>query len=108
MSKAKSAKEVLIATKWIINHIGWSKGTMYRDQKRQPISNGSSAHPEKVYSCCLLGAIELVNAEDNVQFQAISCLIHAAGGHIISWNDTKGRTKKDVRALLNKAISDAI
>lgn len=107
MSKAKNAKEVLIASKWIINHIGWSKGTMYRDQKRRPISNENSKHPEKVYSCCLVGAIELVKADEKALEHAKGILMRATNGSIVCWNDTPGRTKSDVRAVLNKAIANA-
>lgn len=108
MSKAKTAKEVLVATKWIINRIGWSKGTMYRDQKRRLLPfNYSKKHPEKVYSCCLIGAIELVNADDAVMSKAKVLLMRATNGDIVSWNDTPERTKKDVRAVLNKAIANA-
>ena len=106
--KAKTAKEVLIATKWIINHIGWSKGTMYRDQKRRVLlCKDSKQHPEKVYSCCLIGAIELVNADSPILDEAKDIIMRATNGSIVSWNDTKGRTKSDVRAVLNKAIANA-
>jgi hypothetical protein len=58
---------------------------------------------------CLGYAIDLTRASLEVREEAGAILVGAAPyypANVISWNDAKGRTFADVRALLDKALEE--
>jgi hypothetical protein len=113
MNKAKTVKEVLVATKWILEHFGWCQGDTYRDK------SGVSCPPNRAKSSCLEGALQLVEIDYSYWrggFSAgYSVLVGAydllekriSGKRLTNWNDEPKRTKKQVLALLDKAIKQA-
>jgi hypothetical protein len=99
-NKAKTTKQVLIAAKWILNNIGWRQGSF---EKYDAVSSSPVAF-------CLVGAIQVVNADGVVRGSTKRLLTSMLGNglyHLPSWNDTAYRTKEEVLALLDKAIAKA-
>lgn len=107
--KAKTVKEVLIATRYIINS-GWCQGTYYQDENNNyvgiDIDNKEAALP-MIKSCCLSGALHLVEVpKNNLAFgKAYNLVIKAVGDSIARWNDGPTRTKEQVLNLLDKLIA---
>jgi hypothetical protein len=109
--KATTAKEGLIAAKWILEHYGWCQKTyhMHRDGIHYVVNPIS----EPFYGSCLSGALKLVEYEsDGVQNatynQVYGAVVNREGArNIPEWNDRQGRTRKDVLALLDKLITEA-
>lgn len=105
MSTAKNATEVLIATKWILENIGWHQKPAYLDKNGMSISQ-PKAVAEGISSCCLIGACHLVEADEqglNYEAQDWLCKLITPAS-ISEWNDRKGRTKEQVLSLLTCAI----
>ena len=102
--KAKTVKEVLIATKWIIENIGWCKMVPMRDEDEHSCNVIDYAR-----SFCLSAAIGHVECDDQIRVEARGIAERFIGEHdsIIDWNDRWYRTKKHVISLLNKAIKAA-
>lgn len=105
----KTVKETLIAAKELLIKNGWCQGTM-----RNSRSDKSSF--------CLVGAINHVLASDVERMNwtwddeefSMSVLISIRNvikqfkpnnSSIVDWNDTHGRTKAEVIAILDKAIA---
>jgi hypothetical protein len=104
MSQAKTAKEVLIAAEWILNHLGWTQKAFFRDAKGDKILDSDrQAIQRAAKSVCLVGAIRLVDTSDEMLWQARSQLYRVINAPY-TFNDAHGRTKKQVLAVLRKAI----
>jgi hypothetical protein len=96
--KAKTATEVLIAAKWMIENVGWIQGAYVRtDADRKP------------NAFCLAGALQYVESESNVIREHAYALIsrQTPDGSYIKFNDSPKRTKQEVVALLDRAINDS-
>lgn len=104
MSKAKTTTEVLKAAKWMLENVGWSQGTSYRD------ANGAPAFfPHRdlsvIKSMCLVGAFNLVDTLNPLLRNEAIISLKTKGGilnTLESFNDNPLTTKKDVIALLRK------
>ena len=110
--KAKTAKEVLIAAKWILTHFDWCQNSWYVATDGQLIGEEYfiTTGQKQLKCCCLHGAVDLVECEVPARIGAIGLLERNLGldyDGIITWNDVKGRTKKQVINLLNLAIKKA-
>lgn len=69
--------------------------------------NRVPAHSDVAVCWCLLGGIQKVNGGDNYATEQV--LERAIGRvSVADWNDTPGRTVKEVRAALKKAITLAL
>ena len=98
---AKTVKEVLTATKWILENIGWCQYIYIRyDRENRP------------ESFCLLGAIKMVVAPDEIKKEAIQAIEDAIAYQTDNWhnrcsvfNDDLGTYKEDVVKVLKKAIT---
>lgn len=104
--KAKTAKEVLIAARWIIENVGWCQNAYYKDANGE--TGWNFINPPVSVSCaCASGAIYFVEADSELHVAALNILfknIPPIGTTISGWNDQPGRTKKQVLAAFNKAI----
>jgi hypothetical protein len=98
--KAKTAKEVLIAAKWILKNVGWTKGSWYRDAGGIPVSGNHA----KIASCCLDGAMDLVECTISAKMEAFLRLKSVTDGNILGFNDDPLTTKKMVLDKLDEAI----
>jgi intergrase/recombinase len=99
--KAKTVKEVLVATKWILSHYEWHQGSYTAND-----ANG------KPFSFCLVGAMQRVETEKlDLMAQAYKFMADEVQPHqemILSvWNDMPGRTKTEVLSLLDRVIEKA-
>jgi hypothetical protein len=101
MSQAKTVKEVLIATEWILNHLEWVQHNFFLNDK------GEGCCKQEAKSCCLVGAMQLVETDWQLYVQAREYLGHVAYEHIIAFNDKFGRTKQEVLELVRKGIESA-
>jgi hypothetical protein len=104
--KATTAKEVLIATKWILQHTSWCQGLSGKDKDGAPVDPGNP----KCVSRCLTGALSVVECESALLSKAHILLSNESGAHIrsaISFNDAPGRTKQEVLDLLDRTIARA-
>ncbi len=108
MSKATTVKEVLIAARWILEHVGFTRGATARDKYGEPVACGS---PHAVCYCSL-GAInrvnahlELINGADdvlsNTPINSTACRWPPS---IIKYNDSLARGKRQVVARFTRAI----
>jgi hypothetical protein len=105
--KATTAKEVLIATKWILTHYDWCQLHWEIDVDGDCTSNPTeyTSGKRRLKSCCLSGAIGLVEADWATKYDALGAIDKAIGGTYVStWNDQAGRTKEQVLALLDTLI----
>ena|SRR5271154_4158799 len=102
MSQAKTVKEVLIATEYILNHLDWAQHAFFRDSK------GKSTMAQDAKACCLSGALRLVDAEpyQNLKHKARNEIQAVIGDSysITTFNDKPGRTKEEVLEVVRKAI----
>lgn len=121
---AKTIKEALIATKWILENIGWCKVSYWQDKNGKTIlTSQMSCEKGHVAKCCLSGAMRLVNAsgrdglwETSLHVQTESFLFDTLkkirpGSKHMYWSlpgfNDHGLTKfKDVIALLDAAIKE--
>ena len=93
---AKNVREVLIAAKWMLENVGWHKGSFVRYKKHKPIS------------FCLAGALENVYASERILIsQAVGVLWNIIKDNVVHYNDSPQTTKEDILALLDKAIANA-
>jgi hypothetical protein len=111
--KATTPKEVLVATKWILTHYDWCQGSWYKAADDKSISSRAIIEGDvQLKSCCLDGALGLVDCDINAAYIKANDLleqdeaVHGMDG-LVHWNDTKGRTKNEVINLLNRAIKKA-
>jgi hypothetical protein len=98
--KAKTVKEVLVATKWILDHHGWVQGTFTKVDSNK-----------KLVGFCLVGALDTVEVEGKdyiLKPQAYSLMQNELSYLSLSaWNDLYGRTKEQVLSLIDQAIERA-
>lgn len=99
---ARTTLQVLVAMRWLIDKIGWTQhNSIQLDEFGKPIA------------FCIFGANCNVQtdtpATSHLAWISLKEFAAKHGGiqdrSIINWNDTKGRTKKQVVALLDKAIA---
>lgn len=110
--KAKTPKEVLIAAKWIINNVGWCQESLVRDKQGawMDLIPPTPSNPDvaKVGAVCLYGSLALVETDEPIRDQATDLVRETLDDYRLSvFNDASGRTKKQVIALINKAIRKA-
>jgi hypothetical protein len=101
--KAQTVKEVLVATKWILEHTGWCQGASGMDK------DGIKCRVQdpKCVSRCLTGAIYTVEADTTLLNQAHYLIEGDLNSTVIKFNDTWGRTKQEVLDLLVRVIERA-
>jgi hypothetical protein len=108
MSQAKTIKEVLIATEYILNHLGWVQFNFYLNDKNENVSfSESHDHLSEISSCCLSGAMRLVETDVELHLQARRHLHNIIHENVIAFNDKHGRTKQEVLELVRKGIESA-
>lgn len=95
MSKAKTVKEVLIAAKWMLEHVGWIQGKY--------MEKGADGNPIAFCASEALNRVIPTNRDLRDRAQYLLSL-HMDGGSIIGFNDDLGRTKEQVLAAFDKAI----
>ena len=101
--RANTAKEVLVATKWIIQNIGWCKGNFSKMENGKPVA------------FCIQGALNVIEmSQYHLYYEAaqlIKNVLVDSGRHntgfIAGYNDAHSTTKKDVIKVLNEAIKKA-
>jgi hypothetical protein len=104
--KATTPKEVLIATKYILDNVGWCQGNAWQNKEgerirdKQDVLSGKST----LGACCLIGAISLVECDDLSRGEALRSIIEDVNTVAVSWNDSPGRTKRQVITMLNQVI----
>jgi len=95
---ASSPKEVLIAAKYIIDHLGWCQGRMYKYDKNL------------ITHVCAYGALHLVQVRSYLdKSNAIRLLSNflsknTKSSGISAFNDTPGMTKDKVSKMFGKVI----
>ena len=103
MSQAKTVKEVLIATEYILNHLDWTQNAFFRDSVGR-----TTMVQEDAKACCLSGALRLVDDEpyQNLKHKARNEIQAVIGDSysITTFNDKPGRTKEEVLEVVRKAI----
>lgn len=117
MSKAKSVKQVLKAARWILIHLGWTQSVYFRDKKGNALvgtfvdpvdgQHRSPEFPDQLGSCCMVGAIEMVETTPRWRAATIAYLSPRMSPNIGLWNDMPERTKEEVLAVLEQAIKEA-
>lgn len=108
MSKAKTVKEVFIATEWILVHMNWIQGSFFRNDKGCGLSLwDKKTLLQKAKSCCLSGAMRLVDTTDVVREKARQHFMNTVHESMVRFNDKPGRTKKEVLEVVRKAILSA-
>jgi hypothetical protein len=107
--KATTVKEVLIATKWILTHMDWIQGEFFRDSNGAEIRDWRPDYLCKyAKSCCLSGAIRLVETDREVLSMARGHLFDVLSpDSITSFNDKPGLTKDQLLEALDQAIEKA-
>lgn len=104
--KATTVKEVLVATRWIIQHYGWCQGHSYIDNHGEP-TDESEAITDSFGGACLSGAMQLVECDVIVRHYASMRVQNTGMSYIPTWNDMPGRTKEEVLSLLDRLIAEA-
>ena len=95
MRPAKTAKEVLIAARWMLENIGWTQRKFFDLETR---------------CMCASGALNRVECNDGHGFdsaireEARNKLVSVIRNDIITWNDNQFRTKEHVLAAFDAAI----
>ena len=109
MSKANSAKEVLIAAKWIIENVGWCQRSSAKDIDGLTVIDFLNV-PGHCY--CAYGAATVVDTDDIHRREAmrlVSKNIPDTTGvvvwNIINFNDDSKTTKEKVIKAFDKAIA---
>lgn len=98
-NQATSVKGVLQAALWMLENVGWTRGAAVRAGGRSGVA------------FCASGAIDWVQANWNLKQAAAEHLAKFLpkiyGGSIISFNDAKETTKKQVLTAFKLAIKNA-
>lgn len=106
MRKARTIKEILVATRWIVNRLAWHKGCNWRSRSGKPLIDLK----EEIVSSCLYGAMLLVESESHYIFtdavHYLNAKVPASCGNIAAWNDHSERTKEDIIKFLDKVIKE--
>lgn len=106
--KATNVKQVLVAARWIINRFGWCQNSYHQTKNGHKFFTPLKVDPKTLGGSCLGGAIYLVEkSSDQLLYDAFDLIWEATGTDYASYNDAKGRTKKQVIALLDKLIKKA-
>jgi hypothetical protein len=112
--KAKTVKEVLVAAKWLLQNYDWNQAAWYITTDGLRLNSpewfivARKQNRLQLKSCCISGAVQLVNTDKDTKEMALLSLQSAARtDNIINWNDWNGRTKEQVIKLLDKAIEKA-
>lgn len=121
---AETIKEVLIATKWILENVGWCKRYYWQDASGEEIPSrclyDRAGNGKRIAKCCLTGAIKLVNVLGYEGLQETSFLhmqtellvvetinkIYPGRYSLPGFNDNILTQFKDVIALLDAAIKE--
>ena len=109
--KAKTPKEVLIAARHIIDTVGFCKKFTARDRQGNATfcSEGNLSNIDAV---CMLGALQLVNADYYERGIAINILDDICSANyscnFVSFNDHKDTTKEEVLKVFDLAIEDTL
>jgi hypothetical protein len=94
-NKVSSAKEILLAARWILENHTWMQNDF------QSFNNGK-------WSFCAVGAINQVKTDSRPQYQVARQLLNSVvGGSIVAYNDDEGRTKEEVLVAFDRAIAKA-
>jgi hypothetical protein len=115
--KAKTVKQALIATKWILGHTGWCRRFYHVDKHGLSLPGyGASALAANLSSfelggSCLSGALGLVEYQNQDLNRETYLTVHNAiiddnAKSIPNWNDKPERTSQQVLDLLDKLIED--
>ena len=112
--QAKTIKEYLIATRYIIDNYGWCQNSYFKFKNGAPFWSEMKIDPQTFGGSCLEGAINLVEAVDDLRRatintieQALPLFVNTTLRTLPHFNDAQGRTKEDVLALLDKLIEKA-
>lgn len=104
MNKANSAKEVLIAARWIIDNVGWCKNTFQKYGKNSNVP----------VAFCLDGALNNVDASDSLRISAKNLVRNNLPrpfkrnySGVWVFNDDKKTTKRKVVNFLTEVIKKA-
>jgi hypothetical protein len=106
-TEAKTVKEVLIATKYIIEHLDWHQGCKYRDKSGEHLSRSNEKFESELGSVCLLGGLSLVVANEYAVNKTECILRNHFGSPITTFNDAFGQTKEKVIKVLDEVIEAA-
>lgn len=111
MSKAETPKQVLVAARWIAKKLGWCQWSFFRDKEGAVLTDMfvlGSHHIDRVASVCMLGALRLVETDEETRADAKSLLSKSlpTGSYstISSYNDYGTTSKEDVLKVFDKAI----
>jgi len=121
--KARTVVDVLKAARWMIENIGWTQFSDFRDSKGRPIIGESRLQcVSKIRSMCLMGALNLVEKED-IRYYHITSMrkkveraiqkvcprwfANTSNTSISNFNDDPDRKKEDILRVLDLAIKDA-
>jgi hypothetical protein len=106
-----TTKEFLIAMRDNILQYGWCQRAYYIDEKGEGFSL-TGVSTKYIKGCCLIGAMQLVQADTRLQGEAFIAIRHEIdkkdllNSPLIEWNDAPGRTKDEVVDMLNKLIGE--
>lgn len=85
---AKTAKQVLIATKWILENVGWCQKRYFSDHNDNDITYHDVVNRKIVPAkCCLTAAIDLVDASQYLKSKVHDLIFMKTADSAISFND---------------------
>lgn len=101
--KLRSGKAVIRAMLEFYKTHGWCQKHMAADEN----GNRVWCESDEAKQFCLVGAELMVglNARYDVRNQAFDRITKIIGQHWSSWNDAPGRTKRQVMAMLRRALA---
>jgi hypothetical protein len=110
--KAKTIKEYLIATRYIIDNYGWCQNSYFKFKNGAPFWEEMKIDSQTFGGSCLEGAINLVEAVDGLRIATINTIEQVLPDHMSLrtlpyFNDAPGRTKEEVLAFLDTLIEKA-
>lgn len=97
-----STKEYLTKASNLLNEKGWTQGAMAKD------INGQSVYSESPYAVCYCaaGAIFATVPPNKSRSELVNLVRDAVNARsLVEWNDLPGRTKEEVLAAFDKAIT---
>ena len=100
MRAAKTVREVLVAAKWIVQHIGWTKNG-YGKKDGETLGWG-----DRDGDCfCAVGACGVVEAAYELREDARLFLNRACGSRsMLGFNDSRSTTKVKILQKFDEAI----
>jgi hypothetical protein len=107
--KATTVKDVLIASKWLIDRYGWCQVYSYTSTDGEGFNEAERifSGEKTLASACLNGAIHLVETDSSVLLQTINLIRDEVDGYPMWYNDCVCKSKEQVIALLDKLIAKA-